>query len=101
MQMKPLRYKLKVIISYLHLHGNIDINCLLKQLIKCGLIVSCIKCSLIGFLPNAMAVVFAIANTPQSTIPFCLWFREIVIIRFSELQPNKFDIIVLFQHHSK
>ena len=49
-------------VNYLHLQGNRDISFWLNQLIKCGLIASCINCSLLGFLPNANAVAVAIAN---------------------------------------
>ena len=45
---------------------------LLKQLIKWALIDSCFSRNLLGSTPNAMAVVKAIVNNPQSAPPFCL-----------------------------
>ena len=39
--------------NYLHLQGNTDVTSWLKHLINCGLVISCITCSLLGLLPNA------------------------------------------------
>ena len=44
---------------------------LLKQSIKHGLMASCLNCNLVGLLMHDMAMAFAIANKPQSVLPFC------------------------------